>query len=69
LGGLRGRHDLSIARVEFTERNVLADRPMEQMNDLADKSDFLAQLTPRYVDDVLVVDQNASRIGIVEAQD
>ena len=61
LGGLRGRHDLSIARVEFTERNVLADRPMEQMNDLADKSDLLAQRTPRYVDDVLVVDQNASR--------
>jgi hypothetical protein len=37
--------------------------------DLADKGDLLAQRVPRYVDDVLVVDQDASRIGIVEAQD
>lgn len=69
LGGIRGRHDLRVAGVEFTERNVLADRSTEQMNDLTDKRDFLAQRAPRHAGDVLVVDQDASRIGIVEAQD
>ena len=45
--------------VEPAERDVLADRAAEQMHDLADIGDLLAQRAARHRGDVLAVDQNA----------
>ena len=66
---LGGGDDLRFAGVELAERDVLADRAAEQMNDLPDIGGLFAQRAPRHACYVLSVDQDAPGIGVVEAQD
>ena len=69
VGGLCRGDDFLFAGAELAERDVVADRAAEQVHDLAHIGDVLAQRAARDRGDVLAVDQDASRIDIVEAQD
>ena len=56
---LGGGDDLGLAGAEPAERDVLADGAAEQVHDLADIGDLLAQRAARHRGDILAVDQNA----------
>ena len=66
VGSLGGGNDLPIGGTEFTKRDIFADRAAEQMNDLADIRDLLAQRAARHCDDVLAVDQDVPGLGVVK---
>ena len=57
---LGGGEDLGFAGAELAERDILADGTAEQMHDLADIGDLIAQRATRYACDILAVDQHAA---------
>ena len=66
--GFGGGNDLGFAGAEPAERDVVADRAAEQLNDLADIGDLVPQRAARHRGDVLAVDQDAAGLDGVETQ-
>ena len=67
VGGLGGGDDLLLGRAGLADRDVVADRAVEQEHVLADIGDLPAQRGARHVGDVLAVDGDGAAVGLVEA--
>src|SRR3984957_14691142 len=65
---LGGGDDLRLAGAEFSQRDVVADGAAEQMRDLADIGDGVAQRAARYAGNVLAVDHDAAGADVVKPQ-
>ena len=63
VGGLGGGDDLVLGRARLAERDVVADRAVEQEHVLPDIGDLLAQRVARHLRDVLPVDHDAAAFG------
>ena len=65
---LGGGDDLGVAGAEFAERDIFADGAAEQMDDLPDIGDLLAQRAARHRGNILAVDQDLAGVDVVEPQ-